>query len=74
MKSIVFGPSVTVAFRPDDAQVRVVWAFDLLRSKETAAALEQTRVAESFLRVGLVSGIEFVKNPENHYPIRGTYA
>jgi hypothetical protein len=39
-----------IAFRPDDAQVRVLFAFELLRSKETKAALEQTRIAESLAK------------------------
>ena len=36
-----------IAFRPDDVQVRLLWGFELARSKQTAAALEQARVAES---------------------------
>lgn len=39
-----------IAFRPDDVQVRILWAFELLRSKQRAAALEQTKVAESLAR------------------------
>ena len=35
-----------VAFRPDDIQVRILWAFELLKSKEAAAARGQTQVAE----------------------------
>jgi len=35
-----------VAFRPDDIQVRILWAFELLKSKETVAARDQTQVAE----------------------------
>lgn len=36
-----------IAYRPDDPYVRVAWGFELIRSKETRAALEQVKVAES---------------------------
>jgi len=39
-----------IAFRPDDVQVRILWAFELIKAKETAAALEQTRMAESLTK------------------------
>jgi len=39
-----------IAFRPDDFQVRVLWAFELLKSKQRAVALEQTKVAESLAK------------------------
>lgn len=48
-----------MAYRPDDAQVRILWAFELLKSKQTAAALEQTKVAEE-----LAKG-----NPTLHYNV-----
>ena len=48
-----------IAFRPDDVQVRVLWAFELLKSKQRAVALEQTKVAES-----LASG-----DPMTHYNV-----
>ena len=48
-----------IAYRPDDAQVRVLWAFELIKSKQTAAALEQTIVAEE-----LAKG-----NPTLHYNV-----
>lgn len=35
-----------VAFRPDDIQIRILWAFELIKLKDAAAALEQTRAAE----------------------------
>ena len=35
-----------IAFRPDDVQVRILWASELLKSKQTAAARDQTKVAE----------------------------
>lgn len=36
-----------VAFRPEDVQVRILWAFELLKSKERSAAIEQTTAAEA---------------------------
>ena len=48
-----------VAFRPDDAQVRILFASELLRSKQFAAALEQTKAAEE-----LAKG-----NPVLHYNV-----
>jgi hypothetical protein len=48
-----------IAFRPDDAQVRILWAQELIRGKQTAAALEQVRVAEE-----LAKG-----NPAVHYNV-----
>lgn len=48
-----------IAYRPDDAQVRVLWAFELLRSKQTAAAMEHTRAAEDLAR----------GNPTLHYNV-----
>jgi tetratricopeptide (TPR) repeat protein len=48
-----------IAFRPDDAQVRVVLAFELLKSKKSAAAIEQVSKAEQ-----LAKG-----NPQIHYNV-----
>ncbi len=48
-----------IAYRPDDAQVRILWAFELIRSKQRAEALEQTKVAEQ-----LAKG-----NPTLHYNV-----
>jgi tetratricopeptide (TPR) repeat protein len=48
-----------VAYRPDDAQVRVVWAFELIKAKQDAAALEQVTKAEQ-----LAKG-----NPQIHYNV-----
>lgn len=36
-----------IAFRPDDVQVRILWAFELIQMKDNKAALEQTRAAEA---------------------------
>ena len=46
-----------IAFRPDDVQVRVLWGFELVRSKQTAAAREQAQIAESLAK----------DNPAVHY-------
>jgi tetratricopeptide (TPR) repeat protein len=48
-----------VAYRPDDAQVRIVWAFELIKAKQNAAALEQVTKAEQ-----LAKG-----NPQIHYNV-----
>ena len=48
-----------IAFRPDDVQVRILWAFELLKSKQRAAALEQTKVAESLAK----------NDPMTHYNV-----
>ena len=48
-----------IAFRPDDAQVRVVLGIRAIKSKQTAAAREQTIVAEQ-----LAKG-----NPTLHYNV-----
>jgi tetratricopeptide (TPR) repeat protein len=39
-----------VAYRPDDAQVRIVWAFELIKAKQNAAALEQVTQAEKLAK------------------------
>ena len=46
-----------IAFRPDDVQVRVLWGFELVRSKQAAAAREQAKIAESLAK----------DNPAVHY-------
>jgi len=48
-----------IAYRPDDAQVRIIWAFELLRAQQASAALEQTNIAEK-----LAKG-----NPALHYNV-----
>ena len=48
-----------VAYRPDDTSVRIVWGFELLKSKQNAAALEQAGIAEK-----LAKG-----NPQFHYNV-----
>jgi tetratricopeptide (TPR) repeat protein len=48
-----------IAFRPDDVQVRILWAVELIRSKQVQAALVQTEAAES-----LAKG-----NPAVHYNV-----
>lgn len=48
-----------VAYRPDDAQVRIVWAFELIKAKQNTAALEQVTKAEQ-----LAKG-----NPQIHYNV-----
>jgi hypothetical protein len=52
-----------LAFRPDDDQVRILWAKELLKSKQSAAALEQTKAAE-----GLANG-----DPGKHYNVALLY-
>lgn len=39
-----------VAYRPDDALVRIVWAFELLKSKQTDAALAQVTMADKLAK------------------------
>ena len=48
-----------VAYRPEDVSVRIVWGFELLKSKQTAQALEQAGIAEK-----LAKG-----NPQVHYNV-----
>jgi hypothetical protein len=48
-----------VAYRPDDTSVRIVWGFELLKSKQNGAALEQAGIAET-----LAKG-----NPQFHYNV-----
>jgi hypothetical protein len=52
-----------IAFRPDDAQVRILWAQELIRSKQSMLALEQVKVAEE-----LAQG-----NPTLHYNVALLY-
>lgn len=39
-----------VAYRPDDAQVRIVWASELIRSQQKGLALEQVKIAEKLTK------------------------
>lgn len=48
-----------VAYRPDDAQVRIVWAFELLKAKQTDAAREQVSKAEELAK----------DSPQLHYNV-----
>jgi tetratricopeptide (TPR) repeat protein len=48
-----------IAFRPDDVQVRILWAFELLQAKEKSAALQQTKAAEALA----------ANNPAAHYNV-----
>jgi tetratricopeptide (TPR) repeat protein len=52
-----------IAFRPDDAQVRVLWTQELIRSKQTKRALEQVKIAEELAR----------GNPTLHYNVALLY-
>jgi tetratricopeptide (TPR) repeat protein len=52
-----------LAYRPDDPQVRILWAQELIRSKQPTQALEQVQTAEM-----LAQG-----NPSIHYNVALLY-